>query len=774
MGRLTDVWNSTKNYFTKDNSNTQQPMGDLQDKKEKILKAKQERAEQERAEQERAEQEEILKNAQERADELKKNLAKKRTNPKEEDFQQRENSGIFSRGLSDKKDEEIVDIMPSFGFIPESKSTGVIDKFKEDLFKKDINKPTFEINPEENVDMPIIPSATILETSTTATPTTATPTTATPTTATPTTATPTTATPTTATPEEPNPDLDKVILLIEEDFKRVTPTLSENDAIQKLKRIGKLGSSDAKNKYYEIRDRLQPLAKEKKPVLSRWGTNLKEGLLGTPVSDLDYAYKSGYTGASKESMLEDITSYKRQNVSMEQRVIELQTDIDNENERLKLSKDELYKAKGKDKEPFFEEVRMSERRISKLEKERNDLINKIEENKGKIKTTISAISDYERRIIKEKEKVSAKASTLKKLKQVGDATDLVTSGLYNKEGGFGAKKDWFGKGGVLSAPYKQSTVTTNPVSAPNMQNLGYITKSTGSTAGRTMTESITTIRANKNIAPMGMSGTIYGARQQFDYNIPTKKIMISDVSKTNINPDILPNIFSPPKQVQQLQEVVAQTSIPQEAVARTDISQAPVSFRQVTQPDGTVVNVPVHYRKSVPVTVISRRFTHNVKIPAMKSFGNDSRINRGIISIGSYKPSGFSSGLISQFKQVAKPVVQSRKSTFFTVSVNRYPHGTDVVTKPRKNVFGSFGLKSFNIVPEGKVKFTLGLLNINDMDMYGSGSNKVGQVKNSNIIKPEYRSTKKSSPLTNMKSILNVGSNLSKMISKRKMKSGKV
>jgi len=757
MGRIGDILKATKNYLTKDNPNTQlHEIDDTSSDSVMVQDFLQEHpvdTEVKARVDEQVERGKALKIAQNKADELKKNFEQKRTIPKEKDYQDRKNSGVLSRGLPDESKKEVPDIKPLFEFVPESKSTGVIDKFKG-LFKKDTNS-TFEIN-EKSTDMPIVPPIPssyykMIED---------------------------------GIRKYKGGDRDEFLEDAKIELKKKGLTTNEID--EQINTIINSVDKESKNVTIPVTptpapnveatpatpaNKVTPVA-EKKSMLSRWGTNLKEGLISGEggEKDLDYARRAGYTGGSKEEINSDIESLRSDNNKLKSDVAKAIKEYEQAEEDKKKAFDDYDSTTNKDeKEKYRVIYKDAKNDVDRAKNRIERLTTTIRDNDKKIDNHRRELVKYEELIKKEKERVSSVTKFKKRLENLGEGAGTVTSGLYNEDGGFGTKKDWFGPKGFLKQPFKEANISKNPVSAPGMQNLSYITKSTGSTAGRTMAESITTIKANKTISPMGMPGTIYGARQQFDYNIPAKKISMSDISKSNINPDILPSIFSPPKQVQQLQEVVSQAGIPQESVARVDISQEPVSFKQVTQPDGTVVNVPApaYRRKSAPIAVMSKRLTHNIKIPVMKSFGNDSRVSRGITSIGSYKPSGFSSGLISQFKQVGKPaMIQSRKPKLFTVSVNRYPHGTDLVTKPRKNVFGDFGIKSFN--PEGKIKFTLGLMN-------NMGINKSkGNTGIDQIAHIEYRDHKKSSPLANMKSILNIGNNLSKMISKRKMKSGKV
>jgi hypothetical protein len=250
------------------------------------------------------------------------------------------------------------------------------------------------------------------------------------------------------------------------------------------------------------------------------------------------------------------------------------------------------------------------------------------------------------------------------------------------------------------------------------------------------------VKPNKNIAPMGAPGTIYGARQQFDYNIPAKRISLLEVSGTarggNINPDILPSLYNSPKPTQSVMQ-----------------------YKQVIQPDGTVVNVPVQaqQRKSKLFTVSVNRYSKGVKINGVRAnvvpkSGKNDRLTRGIESVGNIHGFKFSGiDLVGH-----KPVNKTSKMTKLVRGVESVGHLNKIV----------------KVVPDAKVarkQFDLGLIKnigitINDTS-----------TKNNMLAKVDapvqLRKAKKNSSLAKMGFTLTgvkLNQNLKKLVLKHKTK----
>lgn len=540
--------------------------------------------------------------------------------------------------------------------------------------------------------------------------------------------------------------------------------MSEEEATKKVKEItDDLAQKGGAEKFITLVDPLAkgPEVKQEPSKTTKW---LKEkweigkgNILGTPAGDIDYAIRGGYTGASKESLEEDIRSLHGNTETLKKQLADLNEQI--REEMLKRDKArerwESFRGSAKEKSELRDIVNDYDRDIRSLEKKRDAIIERIRENNEMVSKRRKAIDDYERAKIKGKQLGGFTTKYGKKLQALGEGASTVTSGLYAGKMGTG---DWFGSKGFMKYPFVDKNVRQNVVSAPGLQNLSYITRSTGSKVGRDLAEGITTIRADKRIEPMGMPGTVYGARAKFDYGIPARRISLLDAAGGTLRKDIF-------------------------AAQQPASQEVPQQYKQVIQPDGSIVNVPVtavaHYRtpKSM-ITLVKRGVKSSVK-PVQYS----GMLKRGMNNVGSFKPVTFSSHMAASFRQVGKPtVIRQREEKLLDVSVNRYPRETLITNQPVGLDRFAKGFKSVNIVnksvkilPEVRKVFDLGLISVKDMNIYETGDViKHGQLKDIEYtetpIRERDRKPKKSSPLVNMKSLLRVGKKMNKFLSKQKVR----
>jgi len=479
---------------------------------------------------------------------------------------------------------------------------------------------------------------------------------------------------------------------------------------------------------------IDPLTKKRTDTLM---SNLKQNIFGAPVTDLDYAYRGGFTHGSKEEINADIEAARSNNIS-------LKSDLDNAITKLNdaiVERDfamEQYNAATdkKEKAQLLDDYNFKERYVLKLTKEKEAIERKIATNNSNIITGRAHLAAYERIVQAEKDKVSAKSKIGKKLENLGKGAETVTSGLYDPKSGFGAGKDWFGPKGFLKAPYKEEAMKRNPVNAPTLYKLGNITQATGSTAARIGLGEMQAVHGSKLIAPMGVGGTVAGSRNRFDLSINPKRITLKDVAGFN----------RPRAPVQQ--------------------------YTQVTQADGSVINVPVpapaHYRKpKAPVSMVSRL----VKSSVTKPLSHNSALERGVKSVGTFRPMEFTNATMIQFKQVSKPVKvnpQQRQSKPFTISLNRFTNGSNIITTSpiKKNMFASGiesvgSIKGVKVIPQARTNFDLGLIKTIN----------IGEKKEPKVIDvtKAYRTSKNNSAYVNMNSILNVGKNMKKLMKKTKV-----
>jgi len=338
-------------------------------------------------------------------------------------------------------------------------------------------------------------------------------------------------------------------------------------------------------------------------------------------SDLEYARKGGYKGDSKEILEFEIASFKIRNEQIRESIKRKNDEID---EKITIRDNKRKEANNTQnvalRAQLNSEIKTLNDEIALATKQRDDLANRIVNNEGEIRKRKALGIQYDESVRIGKRMPSERRSAFKKgLQNLGEGASDIQSGVYNARVG---KNDWFGPKGFLSAPYKQSYMTRNVVEdvKPRMGNLNSITRSTGNIVGQGTINAATTVRASKLIAPLGVPGTVAGARQQFDYGIPVKKISLleaSGITRQNVNQDILPNLYESPRQLPVTQ------------------------YKQIIQPDGSVVNVPVptQQRRSKLFTVSVNRYPHIASksnaVKSSKPIDHVNMIARGIKSVGS-------------------------------------------------------------------------------------------------------------------------------------------
>ena len=293
------------------------------------------------------------------------------------------------------------------------------------------------------------------------------------------------------------------------------------------------------------------------------------------MEDIDYARRGGYLGATNKELEDENAKLTTENETLKT------VDLVNANQKVQeeqTKRDAAYDLWDKETNPtkraqYYKDYKNHDDELERRKKARDNILKKIKANNDQIDKNRAKQVEYQRVLRDEKKRSSTRSQVGKKLQLLGEGAADVQSGVFS---GRMTKQDWFGEKGFLKAPYKQSTMVSNvtePVKA-KMSRLTDLTTSTGKIVGAGAITAATTVKPNKNIAFMGAPGTVAGARQQFDYNIPARKISLLEVSGIskggNVNPDILPSLYDVPKQ----QEV------------------SPLQYKQVVQPDGTVVNVP--------------------------------------------------------------------------------------------------------------------------------------------------------------------------------------
>ena len=477
--------------------------------------------------------------------------------------------------------------------------------------------------------------------------------------------------------------------------------------------------------------------------------NLKEVWYGTD-SDMDFARRGGYEGASKDELnkrtedLNGTTIILRDNLKdVNEKLVEEVRKKDEAEHEWELARIRIKGMSGQtriDQQAEIDRLRndldVYVLEVARLERKRDNIIKRIGDNEREIIQNRRNVVLYMKKVEEEKKKAALGGKIGKKLENLGKGAETVTSGLYDPKSGFGAGKDWFGPKGFLKAPYKEEAMKRNPVNAPTLYKLGNITQATGSTAARIGLGEMQAVHGSKLIAPMGVGGTVAGSRNRFDLSINPKRITLKDVAGFN----------RPRAPVQQ--------------------------YTQVTQADGSVINVPVpapaHYRKpKAPVSMVSRL----VKSPVTKPLSHNSALERGVKSVGTFRPMEFTNATMTQFKQVSKPVKvnpQQRQPKPFTISLNRFTNGSNIITTSpiKKNMFASGlesvgSIKGVKVIPQARTNFDLGLIKTIN----------IGEKKEPKVIDvtKAYRTSKNNSAYVNMSSILNVGKNMKKLMKKTKV-----
>lgn len=405
----------------------------------------------------------------------------------------------------------------------------------------------------------------------------------------------------------------------------------------------------------------------------------------------EYAVLGGHRGTTKEHLKSTIDTLEAEKFNLNLRIKENEKDIENARQ-IRDSYEKKMKGVPNPTKEQLELQKFYRKNLEDAETKREKLMGQLAYKDKEIAGKNTELLSYQEAVLKGRKLSSYRSAVGKKLKALGEGPELVTAGVYGRK--TMTNQDWFGPKGFLDQPYKKSNVTGSVIQPikTRMSNLNAMTRLTGQGVGTGLVDAVTTVRANKNISPFGVPGTVAGARKQFDYNIPAKKILPGDVT-TNINRDILPSIFSPIRQV--------------EAPTAT---LSPLQYKQVVQPDGTIINVPVQQRKSKPFAISLKRFSHKSSGPAkvvVKPVG--SRLERGIASVGNLKPMDIDFG--------------------------------------------------------GRTNYELGLINSKKLNING-----VVKKSESKTVEPEKenRKAKKNIPLVNLDSASVISKNLNKMLAKKK------
>lgn len=472
--------------------------------------------------------------------------------------------------------------------------------------------------------------------------------------------------------------------------------------------------------------------KEKISGKSRWDT-FRENITGSDgsVTEMEYARRGGYDkGESKAEILEEIESLKKKNEAILNKIKEVDEEILQAKKEKQELKDQLrqHKAGSTQRMNIDSEITRIDREIVRLENRRTALVDSYEVNLESIRKYRILIVKFDQYVEIGRGRPSAQRKALgKKLQALGEGADTVSSGVYGGKS-FG-KGDWFGPKGFLSQPFKQANITKSAVEPVRVatKNLDAVTRSTGGSVARSMID-VTQVKPNRNIAPLGVPGTVAGAKQRFDYDIPAKKITPGDVT-TNINRDIMPSIFTPPKQI-----------------------QAPAQVQQVMQQDGTIMEVPVQQRKQKFFTVSVNRFTNKGKNAA-----GIRKIDAANIVTG-----------VDKFKPFKSVKVESHGDTYCgTKKVGKI----DACVKMAKMNIGledigqSRSLKTVTIGKRPQVELGIRGAKSTGFTIDGNGSSNVIET-----VKTEDRKSKISTPKVNMKAALEISGNMSKFLLKKKQK----
>lgn len=484
---------------------------------------------------------------------------------------------------------------------------------------------------------------------------------------------------------------------------------------------------------------------KKKVTLERAG----QAIFGSPLEEIDHARKGGYTGDSKGTLLQ-------KNQTLELNNEALQKKFDASNERitdLEEQRNELERKKDKtpEDERRLESIRKS---IIDEKRERDKIETKIIENRKVIDQNNSSINRYEEAVRKGKQESATRSVVGKKLSALGKGTsETIQSGVWEGK----LNKDWFGPKGFLSQPYMKSTSPVEPVRSKSA-NLNAYTRMTGQSVGRSMADAVTTVRASKSIAPMGVPGTVAGAKNQFDYAIPAKRIGLGEINTANINRDILPSIYDTPKP-QAIQPVVEQ------------------QYKQVIQQDGTITNVPVptQQRKPKVVTISVNRFAHRSPNVSGKSFITGS--SKFVISGKNFSGMGSKKAII--INPISPMASQNTKLSCNVegCGISKKSLGKESVKTLSKINIGLDGLGPNRTIKSAtfreRPEIDLGLINIKRMGMKINKSQNGVSKSHSNInieTMVEDRKAKDSLPLVNINFSKSIGKNIDKILKKPRKK----
>lgn len=469
--------------------------------------------------------------------------------------------------------------------------------------------------------------------------------------------------------------------------------------------------------------------KEKPPKKSKWDI-FKENIKGTDdsINEMEYARRGGYTeGMTKAEILAEIESLKKRNEATLAKIKALDDELVQAKKDKQDLKDQLkqYRAGSTERLNIDTELTRLDREITKLENRRIILVSSYDETVVSIKKYRMLLLRYDQYVEIGKSKPSAQRKAIgQKLQNIAagsqDVQFMDTSARL-------VKSDWFGAKGFMKQPFKQDNITKSAVEPVKVatRNLDAVTRSTGGSVARSMID-VTKVSPSRNIAPLGVPGTVAGAKQRFEYDIPAKRITPADVT-TNINRDLMPSIFSPPKQM-----------------------QAPVQVQQVMQQDGTVIEVPVQQRKRKLFTISVNRFG-NGKI------GDNGvrKVNVGSVVTGVEKFRPFKIIKLDNKDQYACiNKVGRTESCYSPTNLNISP----------SDVGQSRSLKAITIGQRPQIELGLRTPKTTGFTIGSNGSSNV-----IDTVKTD-RKSKMSAPKVNMKAALKISGNINKFLLKKKTK----
>jgi len=445
----------------------------------------------------------------------------------------------------------------------------------------------------------------------------------------------------------------------------------------------------------------------------------KQSLFGTP-DEMEYARKGGYFGQDKNVLQSDIDSLRDENRKYHQIISDSESMLASYRDR----RDRILDKK--DKKPSdYDALNDIRQKIKEEEARKKYAEDRIRINESNIENIKGKISRYEQAIEAGKLKQSKEPSRVRKtLHEIGTETSKIKSGTENI-----GKQDWFGPKGFLKAPYKQSAITSNIVEPVRggSSKLGSYTRMTGQSVKGGIGEALTTIRSNKIISPMGVPGTVAGSKQQFDQRIPLRTIPLSSLNKSNVNPAILPSIYDVKPQIQ----------------------VAPVEYKQVIQPDGSIINVPISVQPQ-------RRDSKIIKVSANRYNLSGRNLN---ISTPRHKISLVTSPSISKIK------CEPRKN--YIVS-HGFSGVSDIETVNKVFEINLGSPRTIKAITIGdRPEISLGLISA---DQTGTKLHLPNEKDNSIIEKSKYRKPKKNSALVNLDISSRIVNNVNKITSIKKKK----